>query len=73
MVDGITLSLPFRICLHKGFHARHGRPPSGEEALPYPELDLHRRDTLTGHDELLDTHLKPPCPLPNLDAAVAAV
>ena len=61
--DGMTLSLPFRICPHKDFHARHGRPPSGGEAAPCPELDPRRRDTLTGHDERLDTHLRPPYPL----------
>ena len=72
-VDGMTLSLPFRICLHKDSHARHGRPPFGGEAAPCPELDPHRRGTLTGHDERLDTHLKPPCPSQNLDAVVALV
>ena len=38
MVDRMTLSLPFHICQHKGFHARHGRPLSGGEAAPCPEL-----------------------------------
>lgn len=71
--DGMTLSLPFRICLHKDFHARHGRPPSGGGAAPCPKLALHRLDTLTGHDERLDTHLKLPCPLQNLDPTVALV
>lgn len=59
----ITLNPPCRICLHKGFPARHGRPPSGGEASPSRELDPLRRDTLTGHGERLDTHPRPPCPL----------
>ena len=71
MVERMTLSLPFRIYLRKDFHARHGRPPSGGEAAPCPKLCPRLLDTLTGHDERLGTHPSPPCPLQNLDTAVA--
>ncbi len=66
VVDGMTLNLPFRICLHKDSHGNHGRPLSGGEAAPCPEPDPLRRGTLKALDEPLDSHLRPPCPLQGL-------
>lgn len=70
MVDLVTLNLPSRICLHKDFHARHEQPPSGAEAKPCPGLDPHRQDTLTGHGERPDNHLRRPYPWQNSAVAV---